>query len=94
MSHAKTLSAVFGAALALGAGGCSKAAADKPPETALTEKPLVGTDDQSRLDLHLSGINQLQKQIMAAEMPNHELVREKPTPNTDQTEKLRFISWV
>lgn len=28
----------------------------------------------------------------AAEMPNQELVREKPRPRTDHTEKLRFMS--
>jgi hypothetical protein len=41
---------LFVASVALGAAGCSKSASEKPPETALTEKPLVGTDDQSRCD--------------------------------------------
>ena len=32
--------------------------------------------------------------MKAAEIPNHEFVREKPTARTDHTEKLRFRSWV
>jgi hypothetical protein len=62
----------------------STGGAPKPPDPELLNRNMVldavladatalrarlGTDDQSRLDLHLSGINQLQKQIMAAEMP-------------------------
>jgi hypothetical protein len=31
---------------------------------------------------------------MAREIPNHEFVREKPTPRTDQTVKFLFMSWV
>lgn len=30
----------------------------------------------------------------AKEMPNHELVKENPTPRTDQTVKFLFMSWV
>jgi hypothetical protein len=41
-----------------------------------------------------SGPPELMPVIRAAEMPNHELVSEKPTPSTDQTEKFLFISWV
>ncbi len=29
----------------------------------------------------------------AVDIPNHEFVKEKPSPRTDQTEKFRFISW-
>ena len=62
----------------------STGGAPKPPDPELLNRNMVldavladattlrarlGADDQSRLDLHLSGINQLQKQIMAAEMP-------------------------
>jgi hypothetical protein len=62
----------------------STGGAPKPPDPELLNRKMVldavladattlrarlGADDQARLDLHLSGINQLQTQIMAAEMP-------------------------
>lgn len=41
-----------------------------------------------------TGPPELMPATMAAEMPNQEFVREKLTPKTDQTEKLRWRPWV